>query len=277
MPPKVHPMETDEAQRALRDALRDPLKTNTPLGNTIVIWVVGIFHLLIALIEALLHEVTTRIKDLEDDVDAKETTSEVAPQATTSAATTTPSCHRCTKCHARGHVNSDCCTTDPAAMWKRIAANQKRKKTARDDHATAMTHPTFPFAPILSPFLAPYLTAPDPQAFATNAATNNRSVTSIKPIALLPPTPLLPLSSARAQGKCWKFRGSAPIGWIMGIYDPICMYVCTSICICILQPCIHTYTGASIRWYLIELHQCCPSPNPCTSLTLSWHLWALFI
>jgi len=93
-----------------------------------------------------------------------------SPQVTTSAATMTPSHRRCTKCHARGHVDSDCRTTDPAAMRKRIAANQKRKKTARDDHAAAMAHPTFPFAPIPSPFSAPYPTAPDPQAFAAFAA-----------------------------------------------------------------------------------------------------------
>jgi len=170
MPPKVRPMETDEAQRTLREALREPLKTNTQLGDTVVTWVVGIFYLFIAFMEAILHETVTRIKDLEDDMDAEETTSVATPQATTSAATTTPPRRRCTKCHARGHVDSDCRTTDPAAMRKRIAANQRRKKTARDDHAAAMAHPTPLFAPIHSPFSAPYLTAPDPQAFAAFAA-----------------------------------------------------------------------------------------------------------
>lgn len=128
MPPKVCPMETDKAQHALRDALREPLKTDIPVGDTIVAWVVGIFRLLIALMEALLYEVTTQVKDLEDDMDAKETTPTVAPQATTSVATMTPSCCHCTKCHARSHVIADCHTTNPAAMQKRIAANQKRKK-----------------------------------------------------------------------------------------------------------------------------------------------------
>jgi len=170
MPPKVCPMETDEAQRALREALREPLKTDTQLGDTVVAWVVGIFRLFIAFMEAILHEVTTRIKDLEDDMDAKETIPVAAPQATTSAATTTPPRRCCTKCHARGHVDSDCHTTDPTAMLKRIAANQKRKKTARDDHAAAMAHSTPLFAPIHSPFPAPYPTAPDPQAFAAFAA-----------------------------------------------------------------------------------------------------------
>jgi len=138
--------------------------------NKCVLWALNLFHLFLTFIEALMGSLGGQLDAIRDHLTSLETgVATPSPQATTSAATTTPSRRRCTKCHARGHVDSDCRTTDPAAMRKRIAANQKRKKTARDDHAAAMAHPTFPFAPIPSPFSAPYPTAPDPQAFAADA------------------------------------------------------------------------------------------------------------
>ncbi len=137
MPPKVRPMDTDEAQRTLRDALRNPHQSTTPAGNAVVAWVVGTFYLLIALIEALFGEL--RVPDLEDDVNTKLSVPVTKPQATTSAAATRPT-RRCTKCHACGHVDSDCHTTDPATMRKRVATNQRRKKTARTHRTSPSQH-----------------------------------------------------------------------------------------------------------------------------------------
>jgi len=141
MPPKIAEVDVNDAQRALKEALRNPIQMPAPAGNQVVAWVVSVFYLLISLMEGLVREISARITDLENDIKSRETASVAAP---TPASTTAPRDRktRCTKCHASNHIAEYCRTTNPAAMRKRIATNQKKKKSARATATTAI--PTFP-------------------------------------------------------------------------------------------------------------------------------------
>jgi len=166
------PSITEQPYAELLEEVNAPsLTTDDKDVNKCIQWALNLFQLFLTFVEALMGSLGGQLDVIRDRLTSLETGAATpTPKATTSAATTTPSRRRCTKCHAHGHVDPDCHTTDPTAMWKQIAANQKRKKTTRDDHAAAMAHPTSLFTPIPSPLSAPYLTALDPQAFAAFAA-----------------------------------------------------------------------------------------------------------
>src|SRR6266545_2727110 len=74
---------------------------------------------------------------------------------------------RCDKCHTSNHIAEYCRTTNPAAMRKRIATNQKKKKSARAIAATATALPPFPSMPPPFPYYSNTFVPPDPQAIHT--------------------------------------------------------------------------------------------------------------
>src|ERR1700678_1964615 len=70
-----------------------------------------------------------RIEALEASVTALRAMPRAQPAPSTPRQPQRPSSStRCQRCHALGHTVSDCCTKDPVAMKKRVAATQKAAK-----------------------------------------------------------------------------------------------------------------------------------------------------
>jgi len=70
MPPKIAEVDVDEAQRALKEALRNPIQAPASAGQ-IVAWIVSVFYLLISLMEGLVREVSAQITDVESDFNSR--------------------------------------------------------------------------------------------------------------------------------------------------------------------------------------------------------------
>lgn len=110
-----------------------------------VSWLIAVINAILAMIEQIGQANDVRLTELEEVTDSHATTLEqsVANATAASAApattqwqqrdTTTsrrlPS--RCNLCHARGHTSTDCKTTNPGAMRKRVARNSRIAKEAR--------------------------------------------------------------------------------------------------------------------------------------------------
>src|SRR6266545_8268641 len=125
--------ETDKAQCDLRDSLRNPPQPTNEVAAGIVAWAVSTFYLVITFLEAIFKEYQDRFTELEGDItvlqDRQTTVPSTTPKPSTSAATRTPCKPRsCATCHARGHITSECRTTNPAATRKRIASNRRRSE-----------------------------------------------------------------------------------------------------------------------------------------------------
>ena len=153
------PQDATQAKQALNDALCDPLQTPNNVATNVITWVVSIFHLFLAYVEARFIELRARVLDIEN-------CPAHAPIATTTPAVTSDPQTRkicCTKCHASNHIAEYCRTVNPAAMRKRIATNQKKKKSARAIAAAATTLPPFPPMPPPFPYYASTPVLPDPQ------------------------------------------------------------------------------------------------------------------
>ena len=169
-----HEIQT-ELGSPLVDDIDDDHSTLTPQ------WIVHIFTLFITLINLVISYLDARLEDFEEgstDNAPSEKPKQDAPN--TQHHLVSPSrTRRCTKCHARGHIEFDCTTADPAAMRRRIAANQRRKKDARRN-----THllPAFS-SPSTIPYhlMHPPLVAPQPQvnlaALAADASELRRRQT----------------------------------------------------------------------------------------------------
>jgi hypothetical protein len=56
---------------------------------------------------------------------------------------------KCSKCHARGHSADECRSTNPAAVRRRVAQNNKLKASRRSDSGTALTPSNLSYLPIL--------------------------------------------------------------------------------------------------------------------------------
>jgi hypothetical protein len=164
----------------LIDNLKDPIVTliedppETPsVFSGFLEWLINIIGALLAMIETLAHNYGNRLHRLEQQqfdnapATATQAPSSVATPATTRAPTTNTNARpkRCTRCHARGHDVTDCRTTNPQTMRKRVAANARLAKQARAN--TAM--PTMP-APAPSPVSWPY--PPNPPYFSPVAYAN---------------------------------------------------------------------------------------------------------
>ena len=118
--------------------------------DTIVSWLINIITAIIAMIEQIGQANDSRLTELEDVTDSHAT--ELEHRSTASAATAAPATtqwaqrdtntsrplsSRCNLCHARGHASTECKTTNPGAMRKRVARNSRIAKEARASVATS--------------------------------------------------------------------------------------------------------------------------------------------
>ena len=153
--------EIAQTQHEIQSELGNPLLENLDgdQGHIIPEWFIHILTLFINLINSVIGYVDARFADFEEDSTddaASEKPKQAAPK--TQPHPVPPSkTRRCTKCHARGHIDSDCTTADPAAMRRRIAANQRRKKDARrSTHLIpASSSNAIPYHLMHPPFVAP--------------------------------------------------------------------------------------------------------------------------
>ena len=159
--------------------LNNPPRAQQPGLVALVEWIVKLGFALVGMIANL-------AKQLSDQADeAFETARRASAQSVPSAAAatagtatsqqrgTTTSPKRCNRCHAHGHTVDDCKTTNPTAMRKRVARNNRIAKEAR--RAPAQPPPSVP-PPF--PWLPHHYPPPYPSAaptyhmasLATNAA-----------------------------------------------------------------------------------------------------------
>ena len=147
-----------------------------------VSWLIAIINAIIALIEQIGRANDARLTELEEVTDSQATTLEQsianATAASTAPATTQwqqrdtatsrrlPS--RCNLCHARGHASTECKTTNPGAMRKRVARNSRIAKEARASSATSHIQVQAP--PPFYYHQSPPHVAPVPMNYAALAA-----------------------------------------------------------------------------------------------------------
>jgi cell division septum initiation protein DivIVA len=137
-----------------------------------VSWLITVINAILAMIEQIGQANDARLTELEEVTDSHATTLEQsvanATAATAAPATTQwqqrdtttsrrlPS--RCNLCHACGHTSTDCKTTNPGAMRKRVARNSRIAKEARapitTSHIPVQAPPSF-FYHQPSPHVAP--------------------------------------------------------------------------------------------------------------------------
>jgi hypothetical protein len=165
----------DSAQESVIEVLDDTPQVPKPL-EALIQWILALAHAIITMIETLARHLGRRINDIEQQLAIPDpTASAKVPISTTSPVTPVPSTStpanrskRCTKCHARGHDISDCRTTNPAAMRKRVATNSRLAKQARSERSMLTTSATIP-PPV--PYQQPYqFVAPPPMAYANLVA-----------------------------------------------------------------------------------------------------------
>jgi hypothetical protein len=127
--------------------LNNPPKVQPHL-TALLNWIIQLGFALVGLIANL----TQPIMDQQEEFAESARLANVRPIPTSSVAATAgtsrtprgtdPSPKRCNRCHARGHTVDDCKTTNPSAMRKRVARNNRIAKEARC--APAQTPPSVP-------------------------------------------------------------------------------------------------------------------------------------
>src|SRR6266545_3210904 len=139
-----------QSSKPVQALLNNPLHVPQPGLAALVDWIVKVGFALVGM-------VTNLAKQLADQADKAYKTacqasaqfSTSVPAATTSTATsqrgTATSSKRCNQCHTRGHTVNDCKTTQPSAMHKQVARNNRIAKEAR--HAPAQPPPSVPPPP----------------------------------------------------------------------------------------------------------------------------------
>ena len=139
------------------DAVRVMINNKPAVPNNLqalVSWLINIISAIISMIEQIGQANDTRLTELEEVTDSH--ASVLDDNATTRAATagapattiwqqrdTTTSRRlpsRCNLCHARGHASTECKTTNPGAMRKRVARNSRIAKEARASASIATSH-----------------------------------------------------------------------------------------------------------------------------------------
>lgn len=119
--------------------------------QALVSWLINIISAIMAMIEQIGLANDARLTELEEVTDSHATSLEQQSTATTTAATvaattlwqqrdTTTSRQRpsrCNQCHARGHSSTECKTSNPGAMRKRVARNSRIAREARASSATS--------------------------------------------------------------------------------------------------------------------------------------------
>jgi len=130
---------TEASRRSISEMLDDPFQPEDPVAHKLVKWIVAILNHFLSYVQLAFYDFDQRIQELKDsDEDDEPSPSHrpsavrFAPATTTQSATlvSTGSRRRCTKCHTKGHDESECRTKDPAANRRRVALNQRKKKEA---------------------------------------------------------------------------------------------------------------------------------------------------
>ena len=166
------------------DAVHDMINNRPQIPKhleVLVSWLINIISAIMTMIEQIGQANDTRLTELEEVTDSHATTLE--DHSTARAATAVPATtlgeqrdtttsrrlsSRCNSCHARGHASSECKTTNPSAMRKRVARNSRIAKEARASIATSripvQAPPPFYYHQPLPPV------APAPMNYAALAA-----------------------------------------------------------------------------------------------------------
>ncbi|KAI6041576.1 hypothetical protein EDC04DRAFT_2893054 [Pisolithus marmoratus] len=140
----------DKSRCLLEQTVLDRPMFDNVVPRTIVNWVVTLFQFLLVFLDAVIREISARISDVEADA----LTSGGAPSNVAAAARSRPApsataqptkSPRCAKCHTRRHSTEECLTKDPAAMRKRVAGNQRKKKDTHKPPPVPVSHPLYPF------------------------------------------------------------------------------------------------------------------------------------
>jgi hypothetical protein len=135
------------------DAVHAMISERPPIPNSlqaVISWLINILSAIINMIEQIGQANDVRLTELEEVTDSHATTLEQSI-ATATAATAAPTTQwqqrdtttsrrlpsRCNQCHARGHSSTECKTSNPGAMRKRVARNSRIAKEARASSATS--------------------------------------------------------------------------------------------------------------------------------------------
>ena len=166
------------------DAVNAMINNKPPVPtqlNAIISWLINIITAIITMIEQIGRANDERLTELEQVTDAHAT--ELDRHTTVSAVTTEPATSqwskrdttttsrlsaRCKQCHARGHDATQCRTTNPSAMRKRVARNNRIAKEARA--SIASSHIPVPAPPPFYYHQPPSHVAPVPMNYAALAA-----------------------------------------------------------------------------------------------------------
>jgi hypothetical protein len=137
-------IQSSEPVQAL---LNNPPRAPQPGLAALVEWIVKLGFALVGMVANL----AKQLADQADEAYEKARQASAQTTAFVSAATagtstsqrdTAASPKRCNRCHARGHTVDDCKTTNPSAMRKRVARNNRIAKEAR--RAPAQPPPNVP-------------------------------------------------------------------------------------------------------------------------------------
>ena len=143
----VSEAEIIQQSEPVQALLNNPPRAQQPGLVALVEWIVKLGFALVGMIANL-------AKQLSDQADETfETARRASAQSVPSAAAATAgtassqrgtatSPKRCNRCHAHGHTVDDCKTTNPSAMRKRVARNNRIAKEAR--RAPAQPPPSVP-------------------------------------------------------------------------------------------------------------------------------------
>jgi len=120
-----------EASRSqLDEMIDDPFKPEDPDVRKLTRWIIALIQLLISYVNSAFYDFNMRLSDLEDDDDNEVPPTDNVSHTEPATSVSARSRRRCTKCHAKGHDESQCRTQDPAASRRRVAINQRKKKEA---------------------------------------------------------------------------------------------------------------------------------------------------
>ncbi|KAI6009668.1 hypothetical protein EDC04DRAFT_2906546 [Pisolithus marmoratus] len=147
---QAHAIAVDESQCLLEQAVLNCPMFDNVMPRTIVNWVVTLFQFLLAFLDAVIQEILACISDVEADTPASGgaplNVTAVAQGRPAHSATTQPTKSPwCAKCHAHHHSTEECLMKDPAAMRKRVAGNQRKKKDTHKPPPLPISHPLYPF------------------------------------------------------------------------------------------------------------------------------------
>lgn len=136
----------DQSLANIAAAINRRPQVNSSTLAPFVQWSQDTLREVLSALELIVPMVTGRLRDLEARPQIPSPVSTrsggVTPRAPTSASQSAGRVPRCSKCHARGHSTSECRTTNPAAMRRRVAQNSRIAREARAAQAAHALLPT---------------------------------------------------------------------------------------------------------------------------------------